>query len=582
MAGGGPPRRRRLTAPPPDKLPSWVAPHVARLDAREDPPRVDDAVELGVAWLQWVALALLSRALADGAEPSRALDIALRASLQHPMGLPHWRMLVDALLERPDAERIAGTSHGRIYSAGHPLAAGYDAVAPLPVETVRLSSFLAFLSMQAPEGCGPAVARAFLALIAEATWLTAHPPVRIEAVRHATQGQIVIYRRLTGTGYAPRVVANCQLAVEPGTLGFWDGNHDFLPILPWLTRWDERTRQVLIFAGRAGENTPWRFVGPAPHRTTVEVDALPGAPPSLGGSGAAAEPAFMPTVHGIPLSELMDRFAEPVPSTPDARGRSAIPVLKVVAGTDLLHFLELSPGARYTIGRDPAQADLTLHHGRVSRTHVRVDVDGDGNVSVTDLGSANGTRVNSRDVGVQGMRVYPGDVVLVGPVPLRVDVVDGVDLARLRRATRSPTGSDASVLTPRFLDDPGGLTRWLGADAGRVCTAAMFRAGSIGTDDFDALARLVVHELGEGEVCVALGTRELLALLRRDAARAERTAQAVGGAFLQSVVSDLPQASLVAGVAARMATEAAGPWLLRLRQSLPEADIAGLRISTLR
>jgi hypothetical protein len=393
---------------------------------------------------------------------------------------------------------------------------------------------------------------------------------------------VALIRRLTGTGYVARVAVAAQGGLQPGLLAFWDGANDLLPILPWLARWDERTRQVLLFAGRSGEDAPWRFVGPEPHHTTLEVDALVDAPVALGGASAAAEPAFMPTVHGIPLSELMDRFAEPSPSSSDARGRSAIPVLRVVAGTDLLHFVELSPGARYTIGRDPAQADLTLHHGRVSRTHVRVDVDLDGNVSAFDLGSANGTRVNSRVVGTSGIRLFPGDVLLVGPVPLRVEIVDGAELARLRRCTRALTGSDASLLTPRFLDDPSGLSRWLGGDAGRACTAILFRAGSIGVDDFDALARLIVHELGDGEVCVALGTRELLALLRRDTARAERTAQTVGALFLQAVVQDLPQASLVAGTAARLASEAAGPWLLRLRQSLPEADIPGMRVSTLR
>ncbi len=566
----------------PERLPTWVAVHVARLDSREDPPNVDEAVELGIAWLQWIGIALLSRALSGGQEPSRSLDIALRGASTSPLGLPQWRLLVDALLERPDAERITGTSHGRIYPANHPLAAGYDAVAPLPVETVRLSSFLAFLSLQAPVECGPAVARAFLTLISEATWLHQHPPVRIEAIRPQTTGQHIIFRRLVGTGYAPRLASSSNLEVAVGDIGFWDGASSFQPIPPWLVRWDEKTRQPLIFSGRSSAAGLWRYVGPAPHRTLVEVEVLAHAPAALGSGGASVEAAYMPTVLGIPLSELLERLGEPEAPPSDGRGRSAIPVLKVVAGTDLLRFVELSPGAKLTIGRDPGQTDLTLHHGRVSRTHVRIDVDGEGNVVVVDLGSSNGTRVNSREVGPDGMRIYPGDVVLVGPVPHRFDVIDGPALGRLRRCGRSLQGADSHLLTPRFLDDPGGLTRWLGAEAGRSCTALMFRAAAIGGDEVDALARLLVHELSDGEVCVQLGSHELLALLRRDAARAERMAQTVGGTFIHSVVSDLPAASLVAAAAARQATEGAGPWLLRLRHAMPEAAIPGLRITVVR
>lgn len=61
--------------------------------------------------------------------------------------------------------------------------------------------------------------------------------------------------------------------------------------------------------------------------------------------------------------------------------------------------------------------DILLHDGSVSRTHALIFVDESG-ISVADLMSTNGTRVNGAHV--HDVDVLPGDVVQVGQSKLRV------------------------------------------------------------------------------------------------------------------------------------------------------------------
>ncbi len=64
------------------------------------------------------------------------------------------------------------------------------------------------------------------------------------------------------------------------------------------------------------------------------------------------------------------------------------------------------------VGRDPS-ADLVIEHPSVSRRHARIDVSG--GLSVTDLGSANGTRVGGRRLAKdERAQLGPGVVVEIG------------------------------------------------------------------------------------------------------------------------------------------------------------------------
>jgi predicted component of type VI protein secretion system len=69
------------------------------------------------------------------------------------------------------------------------------------------------------------------------------------------------------------------------------------------------------------------------------------------------------------------------------------------------------------VGRD-ASCDVKLESDRVSRFHCCLAEDGHGRVSVRDLGSTNGTRINGRLVRLG--RMSPGDELTVGDVTFRL------------------------------------------------------------------------------------------------------------------------------------------------------------------
>ena len=64
-----------------------------------------------------------------------------------------------------------------------------------------------------------------------------------------------------------------------------------------------------------------------------------------------------------------------------------------------------------TIGRGQTN-DIVLQDSRVSRSHARFEFDAQGGVTVVDLGSTNGVRVNG--IPVDRAKIQPGDVVIVG------------------------------------------------------------------------------------------------------------------------------------------------------------------------
>ncbi len=571
FAGGS-----RLTPLHPDRVPSWWASHAARLDAREDAPDLNAALDFAQSWLQWVAVALV--ASAGSRSLPKDVDPVLRAFANGPATLPTWRALVDALLELPEAERVTGTSHGRVYGLTHPVGAAYGAVSPLPVGAIRLSSFLSFLQPSGTHDSGPIVAKAIAALAAEATWILEHPAVVIEASLPAGGRTTVIYRRLTGTGYPARQALVCDPDHVPpvGSVVLWDLSTDPIPVPPWLARWDPERRELLLLGGRTSAQGAWRRETASPHRVVTEDVEVQGAPSALTGRSTSHDTMSTMTTHGIALSDLMERWNDDG-ARGNERARSPMPILRVVAGIDLLRFADLIPGRTFHIGRNPADCAIPVQHGRVSRTHARIDVDPEGQVFVKDTRSSNGTRVDGRPVGDAGVQIFPGDVVLVGPVPLRFDVVDAPELARLRRAARREVGESA-LLAPRFLDDRNGLARWIAADPTAPATAILARGGEMDETSFAALIRLGLFEAVEGDVAVQLGQVEALFLVRRDSEMTERFAQSIGNAFLKTAMIEQPAAELQMVVATRNAGESAGPWLLRLRQAMPKVGSPGFNL----
>ncbi len=214
-------------------------------------------------------------------------------------------------------------------------------------------------------------------------------------------------------------------------------------------------------------------------------------------------------------------------------------------------------GPEILIGRSP-DCHITIEDPLVSREHTRIRVSDAGEVSVVDLGSRNGVRVNGRPVPSRGeQRLMDGDRIRLGTQELVFTVVQG------REAPARPTGfmrMCAACNTPY-------------PEGAMVCP----HCGAATSDDEDTMSGIAVeprrswtfHLLGE-VIERALATRRAVEadrLLRR-AAREVDERLAAGDQI------DTVHVTLIAGFAVRLAAIASNSeWLawtltLHTRQSL--------------
>ncbi|MCX4666863.1 FHA domain-containing protein [Streptomyces sp. NBC_01381] len=124
-----------------------------------------------------------------------------------------------------------------------------------------------------------------------------------------------------------------------------------------------------------------------------------------------------PLIDGAVLS-----LGSPAEPGPELAGAAA--QLHVVAGPDAggVHLLH---GGQIRIGRS-ADADVPLDDPDVSRLHCAVTLGPDGQVTVTDLGSTNGTTVDGREITRRPVRLSPGSLLRLGESALRLTGGDGV------------------------------------------------------------------------------------------------------------------------------------------------------------
>ncbi|MEW1924354.1 FHA domain-containing protein [Streptomyces sp. NPDC088360] len=123
-----------------------------------------------------------------------------------------------------------------------------------------------------------------------------------------------------------------------------------------------------------------------------------------------------PLIDGAVLS-----LGSPAEPGPELAGAAA--QLHVVAGPDAggVHLLH---GGQIRVGRS-ADADVPLDDPDVSRLHCAVTLAPDGQVTVTDLGSTNGTTVDGREITDRPVRLSPGSLLRLGESALRFTAGDG-------------------------------------------------------------------------------------------------------------------------------------------------------------
>ena len=150
-----------------------------------------------------------------------------------------------------------------------------------------------------------------------------------------------------------------------------------------------------------------------------------------------------PLTDGAVLSLGAPAEPEPHPELDDAPTQ-----LHVIAGPDAggVHLLH---GGEIRIGRS-ADADVPLDDPDVSRLHCAVTVAADGQVSVADLDSTNGTTLDGTRLSTRPVRFAPGSLLRIGESALRVAPAGGPG-ARVATApdgeghVRVPSGGERGI-----------------------------------------------------------------------------------------------------------------------------------------
>lgn len=128
----------------------------------------------------------------------------------------------------------------------------------------------------------------------------------------------------------------------------------------------------------------------------------------------------------VPTSELEESPPPSSPSLKPAPGGKATVSLHILSSGDILPITEsgdISIG-RYSDGQ-PMMPDIDLtpykaYEAGVSRMHASITI-GEDNISITDLGSANGTRINGKKISANvPYTMQHGDMLTLGKFKIQV------------------------------------------------------------------------------------------------------------------------------------------------------------------
>ena len=164
-------------------------------------------------------------------------------------------------------------------------------------------------------------------------------------------------------------------------------------------------------------------------------------------AGSTRLPVDLPLTAGDLQHGALLGLGRPGPR-PTVEGSSALE-LQVTGGPEAGRTIGLGTGS-HLLGRGSA-ADIRLDDPDVSRRHAVVAVGGDG-ISVTDLGSTNGTCLGDRDVGAQPRPWPVGDVLRLGSTSVRVTGPAAVPAALGGSAAGRAVLHPASRLPPHHAD----------------------------------------------------------------------------------------------------------------------------------
>jgi len=259
---------------------------------------------------------------------------------------------------------------------------------------------------------------------------------------------------------------------------------------------------------------------------------------------------------------------------------------------DAVLFSVLKRDASIVIGRSE-EADICVHNITVSRRHARVVCDARGEVSITDLGSRNGTYVNERPV--LSEMLHPGQRVCVGAVALRLDLLDEGEvqhLEGLRRRLEMRIDKDplTGLATAAFVENP--LPSYLDFHMGEgrpVCVVALdvdeFRSvnatypSAVGDEILRVISRKIEFTSRSTDVGVRHAGDAFYVFLFNASAEggvtfAERLRYRIESHPWESVHPDL-RITCSFGVAEMRPSEGISEWLKRVDEAMDRARKTG-------
>ena len=207
------------------------------------------------------------------------------------------------------------------------------------------------------------------------------------------------------------------------------------------------------------------------------------------------------------------------------------------------------------IGRSRG-VDLLIDDRSVSRRHARLEVEAD-RVLVSDLGSANGTRIGHRPVGEQPAEITPGEPFHLGAVTL---VVEGVGRPAAAAAPAAGTGMDQlHALAERLAG--GSVSVLIQGETGVGKELLAERIHQLSPRASGPLVRLNCAAIGEEQLESELFGHERGASGNPTSARPGLIELAAGGTLFFDEVGELPlglQAQILRAVEDRAVRRAGG------------------------
>ena len=237
-------------------------------------------------------------------------------------------------------------------------------------------------------------------------------------------------------------------------------------------------------------------------------------------------PPKQPTLHPISAPDEGERTVriqigqDPQPP----KESNGAMTMRVVAGRDMLSFVILKAGSQTLIGRDES-AELRLQDRAVSSRHAVVNYNKQGQLSIIDIGSTNGTFVNGRRI--QNSPLRDGDYVSIGDAALRISWQSMAEILHQQRVINRLNAANTDPLTGlttrAFMQDEA-LKLFNMCIERKIPLSCAFidldkfkpindtYGHQVGDEVLKNIARIIMMKVRSGDRCIRYGGDEILLL----------------------------------------------------------------------